>query len=178
MQCPVCKKLSLQTVESAPGLTGLRCDACAGVWIPRTNYDAWHARLPSDLRESQAPAQYAGADAQQPKLCPQCGRLLLPYRVGHGLPFALDYCGACGGTWFDHGEWDAILARNLHGNLHDIITAHWQAAVREEEMHATIDRTYQRLLGPAYVKTVEFRTWLRAQPQKALILACLGETKP
>jgi len=177
MLCPVCKKHTMETAELAPGLSGLQCTACAGTWIPRSNYDAWRARLPAGMQEINTPAQIGNTEARQGKLCPQCGHLLLPYKVGHGLSFAIDYCSACGGVWFDRGEWEAILGKNLHGNLHDIVTTHWQAAVRETELQETVEKTYQRLLGPTYAKTCEIRSWLHAQPQRDLILACLKDEK-
>ena len=42
---------------------------------------------------------------------------------------------------------------------------------------ATIEKTYSRQLGVAYAKARDMRAWLGSQPQKALILAYLGETK-
>ena len=178
MLCPVCKKHTMQTAELAPGLSGLTCSDCSGTWIPRSNYDAWRAKQPASLPGTAMPLEIGNTDAHKAKLCPQCGHLLLPYRVGHGLPFSLDYCSACGGAWFDRGEWEAIQAKALHGNLHDIITMHWQAAAREEDLQEGIEKTYQRLLGPGYAKACEIRTWLQAQPQKGLILAYLKEDRP
>jgi len=105
-------------------------------------------------------------------------QLLLPYRVGHGLSFSIDYCGACGGVWFDRSEWDAIKAKNLHGNLHDIVSAHWQSAVRRLEVQESIEQTYKRLLGANYGKASDLRAWLREQPQRSLILAYLSGLKP
>jgi Zn-finger nucleic acid-binding protein len=155
----------------------MRCGECKGTWVARSNYDAWRARHPRDLPETTAPTQVAVAGAHKAKLCPQCGHLLLPYRVGHGLPFAIDYCGACGGVWLDGNEWDAIKAKNLHDNLHDIVSAHWQAAVRQTDVQDAIEQTYKRVLGPAYAKACDLRTWLRDQPQKSLILAYLADEK-
>lgn len=178
MRCPLCKKSTMAPVELAPGLTGSACSACSGVWIARDAYDTWRAGHPGNLPETPTAAQIAVADSHQAKLCPQCGHLLLPYRVGHGLPFSIDHCGACGGIWFDRNEWDAILARNLHGDLHDILSAHWQAAVRRSEVQEAIEQTYRRLLGGSYAKASELRAWLREQPQKSLILAYFSDAKP
>jgi hypothetical protein len=75
-------------------------------------------------------------------------------------------------------EWVAIKAKNLHDNLHDIVSAHWQNAVRQADVQDAIEQTYKRLLGPAYVKAQELRAWLRDQPQKSLILAYLAGVKP
>lgn len=191
MQCPVCKKHMMNPVDLAPDLSGLGCGECAGVWIARTQYDRWRARQPGDLPEPPAAAkgsvadtqktvQVAVADTHKTKICPQCGHLLLPYRVGHGLSFSIDYCGACGGVWCDRSEWDAIMARNLHDNLHDIVSANWQASVRRSDVQEAIEQTYKRLLGADYGKASDLRVWLREQPQsqRSVILAFLSDNKP
>ncbi len=177
MQCPICKKHTMNQSDLAPDLSGLACSACSGVWLNRAKYDAWRARHSGDLPETDAPAQLAVTDTHKAKICPECGHLLLPYRVGHRLSFAIDYCGACGGVWCDHGEWEALKATNLHDNLHDIVTRHWQAAVREASVQNVIEQTYARHLGATYAKAQEIKAWLRAQPQKSLILAYLADTK-
>jgi Zn-finger nucleic acid-binding protein len=178
MQCPLCKKHTMAATDLAPGLTGQTCSECSGVWLDRARYDAWRAKQPGDLPETNTPTQLAISDTHKAKICPQCGHLLLPYRVGHGLSFSIDYCGACGGVWCDRGEWDAIEAKNLHDNLHDIVSQHWQTAVRQSGVQESIEQTYARHLGASYAKAQEVRTWLRGQPQKALIMAYLADTKP
>jgi len=168
----------MTAIDLAPDLSGLECSECSGVWIARSNYDAWRARQPGDLPETAAATQVAVSETHRAKLCPQCGHLLLPYRVGHGLAFSIDYCGACGGVWLERQEWDAIKARNLHDNLHDIVSAHWQAAVRQADVQEGIEKTYRRLLGTSYGKASEMRAWLHEQPQKGLILAYLAGMQP
>jgi len=190
MQCPICKKHTMNPVDLAPDLSGLACSDCTGVWIARTEYDKWRAKQPADLPEvaitdkgaadKQKSAQVAVAEPHKAKICPQCGHLLLPYRVGHGLSFSIDYCGACGGVWCDRKEWDAIKAKNLHDNLHDIVSANWQAAVRRSDVQEAIEQTYRRLLGAAYGKASDLRAWMREQPQpqRSVILAYLSDIKP
>lgn len=178
MKCPCCMKPTMEAVELFPNLAGRRCSECSGVWIERAKYDAWRAREPGDLPETGATVQLAVSETHKAKACPQCGRLLLPYRVGHGLAFSLDYCGACGGVWCDRGEWDAIKAKNLHDNLHDIVSRHWQAAIRQAGVQESIEQAFARHLGDSYAKAREIRHWLRGQPHRALILAYLADTKP
>ena len=102
MQCPVCKKHMISPVDLAPDLSGLGCGECAGVWIAGAEYDIWRTQQPGDLPEpptiaketvadTQKTAQGAVTDMRKTKICPQCGHLLLPYRVGHGLSFSIDY---------------------------------------------------------------------------------------
>ena len=178
MQCPICKTNTMNNADLLPNLTGAICDTCKGTWISRSNYDAWQARQPGDLPETTVEIEFTITDTHKAKLCPQCRHLLLPYRVGHGLPFSIDYCGTCGGVWFDPKEWEAIKAKNLHDNLHEIVSAHWQTEVRKDEVNKSIEQTYRRLLGPAYDQANQTRDWLRKQTNKALILAYLAEAKP
>ena len=175
MQCPVCRKHTMGPTEAAHELTGQACSGCAGVWIDRTRYESWRTRHPADVPATDAPVQLAAAETRGAKVCPSCGRLLLPYRVGHGLPFSIDYCGGCGGVWCDGGEWEAIKAKGLHGRLHDIVSRDWQAAVRRADVQQSIEQTYARHLGGGYARAREFKTWLQAQPQKALILTYLAD---
>jgi Zn-finger nucleic acid-binding protein len=177
MQCPLCKKHTMTAADLVTDLAGQTCSECSGVWINRAKYDAWRAKQTGQLPETSTPAQLAVADTHKAKICPQCGHLLLPYRVGHGLSFSIDYCGVCGGVWCDRGEWDAIKAKNLHDDLHDIVSRHWQTAVLQSGVQESIEQTYARHLGPNYAKAQEVRAWLRGQLQKALILAYLADTK-
>jgi len=177
MDCPLCKQRSLETAELAPGLSGLCCRTCAGTWIPRSRYDAWHDQQAGVAPGAPAHGPVEVTDVRQAKLCPECGRLLLPYRVGHGLAFAIDYCGACGGVWLDRNEWPALQAAQLHLSLHDIVSAHWQSAVRQAGVQAAMEQTYQRLLGPAYARARDVRAWLQGEPHRGLILAYLAEEK-
>ena len=178
MQCPLCKKHTMNTVSLVPNLSGFACSECSGVWIARTEYDAWRAKQSGNLPETLTTDQVAIVDVHKGKICPQCRHLLLPYRVGHGLSFSIDFCSGCGGIWFDRSEWDAIKAKNLHDKLHDIVSGHWQTAVRRSEVQEAIEQTYERLLGAAYGKASEVRAWLREQPQSSLILTYLSDLKP
>jgi len=178
MECPACKKRSLSVIELVPNLSGSICEKCKGTWISRNNYDAWRSKQKGDLPEISTLTEIAINEPLKPKLCPQCRHLLLPYRVGHWLSFSIDYCGTCGGIWFDQDEWPAIKAKNLHDNLHEIVSSHWQAAVRQEETQKLIEQTYKRLLGTTYDKAFETRDWLRKQSKKGLILAYLFDLKP
>ena len=175
MQCPLCKNLSLSPVELAPGLSGMACNKCSGVWVDRSKYDVWRGKQSHDLPEDAMPAQTTVTETHKAKICPQCGHLMLPYRVGHGLSFSIDFCGSCGGVWFDRDEWDAIKAKNLHDNLHDIVSKHWQTAVRQAGLQEAIEQIYARQLGESFSKAQEVRAWLQEQPQKRVILAYLAD---
>lgn len=175
MKCPLCKTQNMTSVDLASGLPGSCCDDCHGVWVPRDHYENWRISPRAEPVAATMPAEVVASN--KAKICPQCTRLMLPYRVGHGLAFAIDACSSCGGIWLDRNEWDALRAKELHDDLHEIISAQWQAAVRRAEVEEGIEKTYRRLLGPAYEKAHEFRTWLVTQPERQLILTYLSEVK-
>ena len=178
MNCPLCKTSVLASAELADGLSGLTCETCGGTWVARDRYDAWRAKLPGALPETALAVSLSEDEAQAANVCPQCGHLLLPYRVGHGLSFSIDYCGACGGVWFGKDEWASIKAKNLHDNLHDIVSAHWQAEVRKESVQEALEKVHRRNLGESYAKAHELREWLRQQPKRSHILAYLSDAGP
>jgi len=168
----------MDSVDLASELSGSVCSECGGVWIARSEYETWRTKQPSDLRETAVTSEIAVTDVKKAKICPQCGHLLLPYRVGHGLSFSIDYCGSCGGVWCDKNEWQALKAKNLHDNLHDIVSSNWQAAVRRADVQDAVEQAYKRQLGAAYERAADMRAWLRAQPRKSLLLAYLSDASP
>ena len=124
MQCPVCATATLQDQERESGLITLRCPSCRGQWLTSAHYWAWHDQHPEQRAESSfdATGVSAATGDSRAKLCPECGRLLIRYKVGQELPFALDRCGGCGGVWFDADEWELLKARNLHHHMHCIFS--------------------------------------------------------
>jgi Zn-finger nucleic acid-binding protein len=81
------------------------------------------------------------------KLCPECGRILIKYGVGHGMNFTLDQCGHCLGIWFDKNEWVSLKQRNLHDEVHKVFTASWQTQARKEERKRNLERIYLNRFG-------------------------------
>ena len=52
-------------------------------------------------------------DSTNAKICPDCGRILIKYKVDNRLDFYLDQCGGCNGIWFDKNEWENLKLNNL-----------------------------------------------------------------
>src|SRR5215467_10119638 len=129
MQCPVCITQSLNPQELETGLLALHCPSCRGNWLPSAHYREWHVEHREHLTEAPVdPASLPTAhEISRARLCPECGYILLHYKVGHDLKFSLDRCGHCGGVWFDADEWEILRARNLHHDVHFIFSHAWQA---------------------------------------------------
>lgn len=180
MRCPVCKTTQCGIVELENNLNAAVCEHCGGEWISQENYERWLEQYKvSNGTVPCAEASCNVVDVQGAKLCPDCGRILLKYKVGHGLNFYVEHCSVCGGIWLDANEWEALQSVNLHGKIHDIISAAWQTQVRDEEMLANLERTYVKRFGAeTYEKVKEVRQWLQKQPQRDAILAFLADPDP
>lgn len=100
--------------------------------------------------------------------------ILSRYRIGHGVPFQLDYCRRCDGVWFDAREWEAVKSRNLHDKVNRFFTRAWQNHVREEEVSQRLNDMFRSRLGEAdYSRVMEFKRWLESQESPGPILAFL-----
>jgi Zn-finger nucleic acid-binding protein len=154
--------------EIEPGLEVYECPRSGGRWIPLQSYLAWQGRHPQAMAapsESGAPALQDDSK-QRALICPESGRLLLRYRVGHGLPFHLDRSPATGGVWLDKGEWEALKSRGLHVTLHLIFTAAYQRQVRSSEYVQRLTETFRDRIGAAdFSKVEEFGGWLARHPK-------------
>ncbi len=180
MQCPVCKAKRCVPVELEEGLQATACQACGGHWISHNNYSAWLDNHGETIPEKPySDVELNVKDVKEAKLCPDCGRILLKYKVGHSLDFFVDHCPGCGGIWLDSNEWAALQAINLHDEIHKIFSTSWQSQVRGEDMASKLDQVYSNSLGSdEYEKAKEVREWIQSLPQKGAILAFLCDDDP
>src|SRR6266478_3070301 len=103
MHSPIYPDTTMQLREIEPGLEVYECPKSGGFWIPLQAFLAWkgrHADSSGVPAESSAPAVQDDS-RQRALICPESGRLLLRYRVGHGLQFHIDRGPATGGVWLD-----------------------------------------------------------------------------
>ncbi len=177
MRCPVCKEPELATHELEADLRSRDCPRCHGRWVPSYEYSRWREAHPEDLPErapEEAPDTPEVTESGKGKLCPECGRILLPYKVGHGLSFSLDRCGSCGGFWMDANEWEALKARNLHDNVHSVFGQAWQRRVFEEEQARRREERLRERFGEAdYAEAWRIREWAWSHPRCEELLAFL-----
>ena len=176
MNCPVDDATLLRT-ELAPGLPAFECSSCHGRWLRYGDYLGWRERQGTDVQETP-PDAHAQSLAPEPALgarrCPDCGRFLTRYRVGHGIPFSLDQCGQCNGVWLDASEWETLQSRGLHDDLHHMFGPAWQHGVRTEEQRRLTDAQFTRQLGAEdFARVREFGAWLAEHPKASEALAYL-----
>ena len=143
------------------------CPLSGGFWIPLGAYLAWKERQGPAAPASTEPAPAVADDSKQPaRICPESGRLLLRYRVGHGLGFHVDRSPVTGGVWLDRGEWDALKSKGLHVALHLIFTAAYQQQVRSAEYARTLNDTFKQRIGAEnFARVEEFARWVERQPE-------------
>ena len=120
MRCPACREGFLQSDQLDDGPAAATCPACAGGFVRSADYHVWLKDHGENLPERPADEQSAMevVDSGAGKLCPACDRFMTRVKVGHDVPFHLDFCANCGGVWLDAREWDVLRARNLHDEVH------------------------------------------------------------
>ncbi len=153
MHCPVCKSASpvLAPHPVTEHLSSSACSVCGGQWIRGEHYYQWIDRSAKDetatlTGEPPQPASHEHHDSTKAKLCPECGRFLTRYRVGHGADFVIDRCGNCAGIWLDSSEFELLRSMKLHDKMHFVFSAAWQADnVRADRERAETQRLTERL---------------------------------
>lgn len=180
MQCPVCKTTSCSAVDLEENLEACTCQHCGGHWLSHANYVKWlEHRGDSPHDKPFSDVELDVDDVTEAKLCPECKRILLKYRVGHGLDFFVDHCLGCGGIWLDKNEWEVLQAKDLHDEIHKMFSTAWQNRVRGDRMIETLDQVYANRFGAdTYERAKETREWLQNHPQKQALLAFLSDDDP
>jgi len=178
MKCPACSSKRTTPVSLTDGLNSLKCESCGGQWISSKKYQAWQTSLETIQPEKPfTEVQIEVEDHPGAKLCPDCGKILLKYKVGHGLDFFVDHCSACGGIWLDKNEWQALEAQNLHDEIHRIFSTAWQKQIREENLVQTMETVFKNRFGEeTYAKINDIREWINAHPQKDQLLAYISDS--
>lgn len=169
MRSPVHPDTNLQLHEIEPGLAAYLCPKSGGVWIPLERYHAWqelHRHRAQPLPPGYIPL-LADDSKQRALICPESGRLLIRYRVGHGLSFHVDLSPVTGGVWLDRGEWEALKSKGLHSELNYIFTASYQRQVRNADYEAALSQMFADRIGVAdFQKVAAFKRWLVTHPKQ------------
>lgn len=164
MKCPIHIRTTLEPYSVEPGVQVQRCPRCEGAWMSMADYWAWRETLTAPLTDVEPTDMGRDApplDSDAGKRCPCDGGFLIRHAVGHGVRFNLDRCGHCGGVWFDAKEWDTLVARNLHDDLHLVFTSSWQAEVRKQRRNEADAKMLIDRLGKADAKQAgQIRQWV------------------
>jgi Zn-finger nucleic acid-binding protein len=139
------------------------------------NWQAGDVARATPLPVGYAPT-LADDSGRRALLCPESGRILLRYRVGHNLSFHIERSPVTGGVWLDKGEWEALKSVGLHSQMHLIFTAHYQARIRSEDLDHLLEKTFRERIGADdFLKIQEIRRWINHHEKKRELLCYLME---
>jgi Uncharacterized protein conserved in bacteria len=180
MLCPVCKNIPLEDKELNLGLKGHSCSQCGGDWIRYSDYDDWIKTSkilnPTGLLENGYSLEY---DNKKANICPDCGRILIKYKVSGQLPFYVDHCASCNGLWLDRNEWNGIVKKNLQYQVKDFFTSNWQEKIRREMSKQRFEDSYRSKFGEEdYIKLKEIREWIYKRKLKGEMISFLIDMDP
>jgi hypothetical protein len=154
MKCPGCKTEELDFSPLESNLTSRHCDKCGGNWIPSFEYWKWrdqHKEGPPETAMERTSAPNPVTDALIAKLCPECNKILIKYRVGHGARFSLD-----------------------HNDIYLIFTAPWQDQVRGQDSRRVKEEIYRMKFGDEDFNEIQrMKVWIEGHSRKQEILAYL-----
>ena len=176
LRSPVFPDTPMHRGEIEPGLFAYACPQSGGVWIPLQAYLGWKEHHGNDQDES--PNGYVPVltddSRQRALICPESGRVLIRFRVGHGLKFHVDHSPETGGIWLDRGEWEALKSVGIHAELNLVFSASYQRQIRTEDHEEALDRRFRDRIGHGdFEKVALFKRWLADHPKRAHIRSYL-----
>jgi len=100
VNCPKCSSESMIEMKTPDHVTLDFCERCNGLWFDRDEL-ADYLGLSSDLVEFEAVKAQAVSTALK---CPKCASGLLEMPFSTKTDLLIDWCGGCGGIFFDFRE--------------------------------------------------------------------------
>ncbi|PHQ78862.1 MAG: hypothetical protein COB69_09120 [Phycisphaera sp.] len=174
MQSPLDKRATLVRYEISPGLPAWKCPTSGGLWINGKEYWNWLRNQPNfpNVRQSIEGCDVQVEDTDRVLISPTSGRLMTKFRVGKGLGFRVDYDSATGGFWLDKDEYDALVERDLHDELHLICDGDYQKKLRAHDRAESRRERLAHALGNEGKGRVEsLAAWVAEHPDTELIRA-------
>ena len=106
--------------------------------------------------------------------CPACGNTLHEMNAGS---VTVDVCTeGCGGIWFDRNEWEILVSRNLHDEVHYVFSAAWQSRLLDEETGEAYEKRIESIVGTSdYGKIRHTAQWIAAHPKKSTLISYIQE---
>jgi len=169
MKCPKCKEQELKKKSfDAPQC----CPNCGGIWLE-------FAKIPTFV-EPLEPASPAHTDASlhdgKTGLCPEGHGIMRRAKIDIEPPFYLEKCAACGGIWFDDGEWQRIVNSKLTDQLNEFWCSSWQAKQRQQKSRQTYLDTNRKMLGDElFEELISLAEKLKDHPEKGRAMALLQQ---
>lgn len=181
LKCPICKTNTLAQTEVLDNLITHPCAQCKGKWIVREDYWKWIEPRGTILMEVP-PGSWADflpvEQTEKLKICPDCGRFMGKYKVGHGVPFVIGCCGTCAGFWLDANVWENLASRHIHERLHFVISDAWQEKIARPDREKRHEQIVLEKVGAEDLEKIKsIKQWIDHHPRKAELLSVLLEKK-
>ncbi|MBZ0165405.1 MAG: zf-TFIIB domain-containing protein [Candidatus Omnitrophica bacterium] len=174
MRCPFCESATLITKEIIPHLQAQECSQCHGHWIASTAYQEYLMKKDGGLEPvAFEDVIHQTEDSKKGMICPDCGHILVKFRIGQGIDFYLDHCLHCNGVWLDSNEWNTLYHHQLHDDLNKVFTTSWQNKIKKEAHRAAIEKIYRAKFGARYAALCELKEWMSQENNRSLVLAFL-----
>ena len=167
MKCPKCKdhELKKRGYDSP-----VHCKKCGGMWLEFDKIP----RFTESLSSSSVDGNEINLNDEKNGLCPSGHGIMVRAKVDADEPFFLEKCGACGGIWFDSGEWQRVANSNLTEKLNEFWCASWQARQRKEKgRQRYLDANRQFLGEELFDSLMKLSETLKNHPEKGRALALL-----
>jgi Zn-finger nucleic acid-binding protein len=163
-----------------PNLSSFNCANCDGDWIRGKEYWNWIERRGTKPAKGISEDENLSlAEPGVPIDCPECSFRMVKYLVGHGLDFTVDHCAGCKGLWLDRNEWKALRKRNLHDDLHAMLTSFWQAGAQRERRKKHLEQINLDRFGEEdYAEIKRIRHWLDSKTNREQLIAYLTDRDP
>lgn len=172
MICPACGARQFAPKKIDGALPAEECTQCHGVLVELELYRMWRKNRPQ-----VAAHEYVGEITEvndAVRLCPQTGRMMTRIRVSNDNPLLLDYSVAAQAVWFDHGEWERLMALGLSGQLDAILSERWQSELKQAASRERTENAMRVRFGDAaYEELVRVREWMATQPNRLEMIAFL-----
>jgi len=169
MKCPKCKttELKKRTINSP-----YFCNSCGGMW----HLNDSKSDLPENTIVNITENQVQNEHDCKTGMCPSGHGIMIRARVDIDEPFYIERCTACGGIWFDKGEWQRIAEHNLADNLSIIWSKSWQRKQSREKNRESFLNTNRKLLGDnIFNSIVDLAEKLKEHPEKDRAIALLRQ---
>lgn len=168
MKCPKCKKITLKKKNhNSPYF----CENCQGMWV--VDYGSISSL---DLDEEDNAVCSEQNNDHKTGLCPAGHGIMSRAKIDIDKPFYLEKCTACGGVWFDKGEWEQIVDNQLNDNLDLVWSNTWQKAQRQAKNHQSFLDMNRDILGDElFSKIVDLSTQLKSHPERSRAVAFLQQ---
>lgn len=167
MNCPKCKTSELnKNAFNSPYF----CKSCGGMWYADDSTADF-----GDIKVQHIDDKDASKDHDHKTgMCPSGHGIMIRAKVDIDEPFYLEKCSACGGIWFDKGEWLRIAENNLADNLSMIWSKSWQRQQSIEKNRESFLQTNKTLLGESIFNTIiELSEKLKNHSEKDRAVALL-----